>query len=450
MRYISKDEKTTNSLFYDGSNDQEFDIEKALDVINPKSDYVNEIDFHEATERAEGYLKWIGAKQDYNGQWSYDGDIICHKNNFLVHDGLLTVSFSEVTGYFVCDDMNLKSIDGLPYRCDELHIIHANLGTINWLPAANIYQLRDCGITYMNGSIFPSYVSNIDLSHNKLCFLPDMKHVTDLFRIDVSYNDLETLQGLPFVTEIIASCCKIKRISTDPVLFECLSEKIDLSTNELTDLKGLPATKKLDIMFNHNLTSFYGLDSSVASRQREAFKEIDASSSSIISLDHLPKSVYKLNLNNNPIKDLKSNTLEAVSMLMVNGCRELKEGDLDSRLVVEEIFFDSKCESIETFSSFRKNLCKINFSTQVRSIMLERDFYNTMSSVVSGNGHAIYDYESEESYYDFYLNFLHEKNFLKIENGFEDAKKHHHWPDYFLPKLKNFFKSQKSVSKFNL
>lgn len=463
MQYKAKDlykldPFTHQDPFSDGNSDAELaanSLHRRMHLYSAKNiDKVTTVE--EARRRAEGYLNWIGATwNEVLYQWDFDGDIVCEPENFLIFDGELTVQFGDIKGYFVCDDVGLISTVGLPTYCNELHIIHANLGDLNWLPSANVYNLRNCGITSIANEQFSEHAYHIEISHNKLAHLPDMTNL-NLQEFDCSHNLLQTLQGAPVADKFRADSCNIREFTEDgSTLFENIIEMMSLSNNDLRSLKGIPPVRVLDISSNYDLHSFMGIEKACRINEgvheyRDSFREIDASHTGISKLDFLPKAVYKLNMDRTNLWNLKSNTCDSIWTLYAHSCQSLKTGSLGSEMHVADMYIDDNCTCIKTLAGFRDNVHKIEFRTADHGQKMERDFFNMMNREHSDeSAKETYKYEDEQDYYDKFLRFLGvEHDFLP--DDIEKAKEMFYWPDWFIGRVEGLIRSKKPMARYKL
>lgn len=432
------------------SNNEHIDNEQIFKVI----DYEDELlTFSDAQRRARGYLEWIGAKYNpFTDEWDFSGNIICSKKNFLVYEGHLTVNFGNIDGYFVCCEMELRSLHGFPKQCYELHLSYNDIETIDWLPHASAYVLVSNNIKYINAE-FSSYAWHIDLSHNNLTSLPNLRN-NYLEYFDCSFNKgLYCLDGAPYAKHFNSNNCDLIRITSNEnsLLFYDFCDFFDVSGNNLTSLKGVPPCKTLDASINGNLLSAEGIyeSSTFAKEDDKAFEEIRLNSTGLRSLDHLPKSVFRVNLDYTYIETLDSNTTEMIANLYCHGCRRLENGDANGKIYINELYLDNISENLTDFSKFTRNVRKITFNTSNDQMKLHRDFFNSMNDDVPDYG-KLNQYDHD--YFLMFLNFLVDINHIRI--GDTDQKEYlttkFKWPNEFIPYLENFMNSKVAVKKFML
>jgi hypothetical protein len=462
MQYKAKDEYIRDPFNnYDpfGNNSEDGQnadmLNRRMHIFSAKNTEVQSLE--EATRRAEGYLHWIGAtKNDLTGAWSFDGDIECDEENFLIYEGQLTVWFDRVEGYFACDDMGLTCTSNLPNYCQELHIIHANLGRVNWLPDANVYNLRNCNITYIAHDIISEHCHTIDISHNPIESLPNLRKL-GLSEFDCSYTKIQTLQGAPYADKFRAASCKIREITIDgSLLFDVPSEFMDLSNNDLISLKGIPPVKNIDLQHNHELHSFKGLEEACMlypdnENYKDVFREINANDSGIQSLDYLPRAVFKLQLDGTSISNLSSNSCESIWTLYLHRCFNLESGDKTNKISIGDLYLDEKCSLIKSFATFRNQVHNISYPSLEDGLKMERDFFNSMNSSASGEEtKKAFKYDNEEDYYDRFLGFIDNDERNWLPDDFYDAIKMFNFPESYHKKLENYLTSKAPIKRFNL
>jgi len=439
--YISKKEVSSSNLHsYNGgyNNSFEEDIINLTRLYTPRQENSNILSFEEAKERAEAYLKYMGAVQDDSLLWNYDGDIECTSLNFLVYDGMLTVDFGMLTGYFACEDMGLKTTKGLPYYCSEIHLLDNDIHIIDYLPDSEVYVLVGNN-TELIYSEFSERAWHINIAHNNLTELP-VFNVDDLETFNCSFNNIESLDNSPFATLFNANDCRLKCItSSGALLFNRCSDEMNISNNDLRSLEGIPPVKRLNVSMNINLLSAKGINYAYnRSEKINSFSEINISLTGILNLDYLPKHIYRLNINNTQIKNFNSNTLEYVCMLLAENCNELENGESSDLLRIEDLYLSS-C-NIKSLKSFSHKVKKIKID-DVNSNSLKEEilFFNE-------NSDKLYNF----NYHGEFLRYLHSKGKIHTESDYNFIVESYEWPDDYLPMIKNFLNSIKNVSKFNL
>jgi len=124
-------------------------------------------------------------------------------------------------------------------------------------------------------------VTKLNLSNKQLTKVPKgLEKLMQLTKLDLSYNELTDVKGLETLTKLT---------------------KLDLGINKLTDVKGLEKLKQLTILdlFGNQLTSVKGLEKLTQLRRLELRDNPDLTKAQIAELQ---KALPKCKIDSNPTK----------------------------------------------------------------------------------------------------------------------------------------------------
>ncbi|KAB5542124.1 hypothetical protein PHYPO_G00087830 [Pangasianodon hypophthalmus] len=169
----------------------------------------------------------------------------------------------------------------------------------------------------------PSWITQVDLSHNKLRTLPEalfsrLQHLTE---IKLDNNELETMPDFgPYsgnISTLILANNKIASISPEQLRPLSALETLDLSNNNLVDVKGFPSLPLKNLYMNNNRISvlepdcFKNLSGTllVLRLNRNRLNSIPAKTFQLDNLQHL---------------DLSRNRLRRIKSLTFNGLHSLR------------------------------------------------------------------------------------------------------------------------------
>lgn len=415
-------------------------LEKSLDIYIPNINNREVNSYEESKERAENYLKYIGAKFNIEtNKYDYNGDIICTKENFLVYNGKLTIEFGYISGIFVCDEIELNNTYGLPYECSQFYLIGNNIKHLNYLPKSKIYVLHYNNIEIIDDYLFDINCIHIDLKNNSLFLLP-INNQLNLEYFNCSYNNLLTLDNAPISEVYIASYNLLEYITHDKkLLHDNEMITIDISCNNLHSLEGLPLSRELIANNNMNLFSCKGIIDSNDKHINEQ-RNIDLGFTSIKNLDYLPSVVFELNISFSNIVNLESNTAHYIKNLYVYDCKYLKAKILERNYFILKAYTNNDTFLNNTYkvSKYIKNINNDD------NYNIEHRFYNEKNNSIEHD--ILYNFGNEEKYlYDFF-DYLVEG--LKDEDYILKSFK---WPEKFIYEvIIRYFNSLKVTKRYML
>lgn len=375
--------------------------------------------FEEARRRAEGYLTYIGAYQETTGKWSYDGDLECSEDNFLIYDNCLTVDFYSINGDFSINSKELiDSCDSLPNDCYDIDLYGVKMTHLNFLPICDDADLSFCDIEHIDDYVLDNAVS-VNLGHNKLKKLPKSNSIfKNLF---LNNNELTDLTNLPVVTDsLVLHSNNIRNLYTDNV-FYC--EEVDLSSNSLTYLDFDISSRVLNVCDNTNLTNMGYVNT----------KQIYLDKTNI-DFSSINDNIDTIKMNHNNIILSNYNNVR-IGVLSLNNCEF--SIDINSNFYIEYLHteLDFKTHDIFEYRHLIKNIetNKFDYSTIFYNKNIDGDF-------------------DKETYYTNFLNYIIqdlEKSNAKIDymkNIFDE----YYLPEEVILKKNNYIRSLENVNSFNL
>ncbi|KAG7320204.1 hypothetical protein KOW79_016057 [Hemibagrus wyckioides] len=200
--------------------------------------------------------------------------------------------------------------------------------------------LLDCSRLIKGSKLqrLPSWVTQVDLSHNKLRTLPEalFSRLHRLTEIKLDNNELETMPDFgphsANISTLILANNKISSISPEQLRPLSSLETLDLSNNNLVDVKGFPSLPLKNLYVNNNRISvlepdcFKNLSDTllVLRLNRNRLNSIPAKTFQLDNLQHLDLSRNRLRR----IKSLTFNGLHALRSLNMqrNGIVRLLDG----------------------------------------------------------------------------------------------------------------------------
>lgn len=193
-------------------------------------------------------------------------------------------------------------------RSRELHVSGRNKGIreidLNFaLAEPGASSADDSGISAENAMLL-AVITSLDLSRNEIEFLSHLEALSALRRLDVSYNLITSVRGLPFtLTRLNLSHNRLRSLNGIASLPHL--KELDVSSNRLSDLGGLSHRMPLQLLRadDNRLVSTYGLE------DMPSLRVLLLANNFIEGLDELAflpgaVSLQALTLRNNPIAQI--------------------------------------------------------------------------------------------------------------------------------------------------
>lgn len=201
---------------------------------------INTKNTKEEVLKAYAYLILMDMIPNDKDQWELDENVFKRSIELdvgsIFEKGRCLVEFGDLGGtnvYLNHDREKIKSLKGLPKKCNSLTIEYLQIDKIDFLPKCEEYQFSECNIKEINYP-FPRYVYKLDLSCNpfqKFDNFPEAVRSLTLYG-----NCFKSSKGMPEITDSLY-------LANNPYLTELdhlkgLYETVEIS--DIPELESLP------------------------------------------------------------------------------------------------------------------------------------------------------------------------------------------------------------------
>ena len=245
------------------------------------------------------------------------------KHVSFFQNNIKTLDLSD--GSFGIADFGMNSLTSIPRLSKKTLFISLDHNKINCIDTSistvQKMSLRNNVITTFKPNVSFSSIRIIDLSHNQITVLPDLRETFPVVKnLDLSHNNIEVIPDFPFhLEELSISCNKIKEI---PGSFSSLVhiKSANFSDNFIEKVPQLPETLQTFIIYNNKVKEFAKSKTpkltSLLIRNNNLHKipklheskigEISLASNFLrtIKIDSLLKNVSTLDLSDNRLKEI--------------------------------------------------------------------------------------------------------------------------------------------------